>query len=306
MAADRLEDDPRVAAPDVEHVGPDVERVEQRDRLLEQVRQRQQRDDPMVHRRDDAVHRPDRREDVVVGEDHALRRAGRARREDELDRSSTGPARGQASTCASQSAGNVSSTSAVSVVEARRREAREASLARVGRVAARAEDQPLRLGPGRDPLDRIGRHPQVERHEHEARARIAPKYAAGRSGVDGDHVRIRSPGSRPAARSRQAAIRLRRASSRRTSEARIPRRHRAPEPADRQIARRRRRRGPGACPSNDGSGRGPTTTPKAHLPAMPLVAYFASCRRTSSASSMPTMQPTASARNTRFCEATLL
>ena len=83
--ADGLEDDARVAAPDVEDVGADVEGVEEGDGLLEQVRERQQRDDPVLDRRDDAVHRPDRRDDVVVGEHHALRRAGRARGEDELD-----------------------------------------------------------------------------------------------------------------------------------------------------------------------------------------------------------------------------
>jgi hypothetical protein len=85
VAADRLEDDARVSAPDVEDVGADIEGVEQGHGLLEEVRQRQQRDDAMLHRRDDAVHRPDRRDDVVVGKDHALRRAGRARREGELD-----------------------------------------------------------------------------------------------------------------------------------------------------------------------------------------------------------------------------
>ena len=47
-----------------------------------------------------------------------------------------------------------------------------------------------------------------------SRACIAPKYAAGRSGLDGLHVRIRSPGSRSSARSRQAAIRARRSRSR--------------------------------------------------------------------------------------------
>ena len=53
VVAQRIEDDPRVAAPDVQDVGADIERVEQPDRLLEQVRQRQQRDEPVLHRRDD-------------------------------------------------------------------------------------------------------------------------------------------------------------------------------------------------------------------------------------------------------------
>ena len=85
VVAQRVEDDPRVAAPDVQDVGPDVERVVQPDGLLEQVGQRQQRHDPVVHRRDDPVERLDRRDDVVVGQHHALRRAGRAAREDELE-----------------------------------------------------------------------------------------------------------------------------------------------------------------------------------------------------------------------------
>ena len=37
VLAQRVEDDPRVPAPDVEDVSPDVERVVQPDRLLEQV-----------------------------------------------------------------------------------------------------------------------------------------------------------------------------------------------------------------------------------------------------------------------------
>ncbi len=85
VIAQRIEDHPRVAAADVEDVGPDIERVVQPDRLLEQVRERQQRHDPVIHRRDDPVERLDRCGDVVVGEHHALRRAGRAAREDELE-----------------------------------------------------------------------------------------------------------------------------------------------------------------------------------------------------------------------------
>ncbi len=64
---------------------PDIERVVQADGLLEQVAERQERDDPVVHRRDDPVERLDGRDDVVVGQHHALRRAGRAAREDELE-----------------------------------------------------------------------------------------------------------------------------------------------------------------------------------------------------------------------------
>ena len=70
----------------VEDVGPDVERVVQPDGLLEQVAERQQRHDPVLHRWDDAMEALDRRNDVVVGQRHALRRAGRPAREDELER----------------------------------------------------------------------------------------------------------------------------------------------------------------------------------------------------------------------------
>ena len=47
VVAQRVEDDPRVAAADVQDVRADRQRVVQADRLLEQVRQRQQRDDPV-------------------------------------------------------------------------------------------------------------------------------------------------------------------------------------------------------------------------------------------------------------------
>ena len=66
MVAQGIEDDPWVPAPDIEHVGADIERVEQRDRLFEQVREGEQRDDPVLHRRHDAVERLDRCDDVVV------------------------------------------------------------------------------------------------------------------------------------------------------------------------------------------------------------------------------------------------
>ena len=119
VVAQRIEDDPRVPAPDVEHVGADVERVVQPDGLLEQVGQRQQRDEPVLHRRDDPVERLDRGDDVVVRQHHALRRAGRAAREDELEdlvrrRALPGAWR------ASQSGGNSGSSAAGSAAAHRR------------------------------------------------------------------------------------------------------------------------------------------------------------------------------------------
>ena len=201
VVADRLEDHPRVAAPDVEDVGADVERVEQPDRLLEQVRQRQQRDDPVLHRRDDPVHRPDRGEDVVVGEHHALRRAGRARREDELEDVGRGRAAARRRPAPPSRPGSVSSGSAVSasrrvVGNASRPASRGSGASRpVPRIRCFA------LGAGGDPLDRVGRHPQVERDEDEARPH-RPEVGGGqlrrrratRSG-SGRPARARRPGA---------------------------------------------------------------------------------------------------------------
>jgi hypothetical protein len=84
VAAQGLEQDSRVAAPNVQDVRPDAQRVDQADRLLEQVAQRQHRDDPMIERRKDAVDRREGRQEVVVGDHHALRVAGRSRREDQV------------------------------------------------------------------------------------------------------------------------------------------------------------------------------------------------------------------------------
>ena len=85
VVVERLEDDPRVAASHVQDVGADIERVVQRHGLLERVRQREQRHQPVLHRLDDPVERPDAGQHVVVGEHHALGVAGRARGEHELE-----------------------------------------------------------------------------------------------------------------------------------------------------------------------------------------------------------------------------
>ena len=84
-----------------------------------------------------------------------------------------------------------------------------------------------------DALDRVGRHAQVERDDDRA-AHASPRSRRREApGVEGDQVRIRSPGSRPRARSRHAAIRA------------------AVELAVGPVHRRRRRRGggPSACRS---------------------------------------------------------
>ena len=58
--------------------------------------------------------------------------------------------------------------------DGRRREAVESRLARIGCVAAGAEDEVAGARRPDDPLDRLVRHAQVERHEDQA-CRIAPK-----------------------------------------------------------------------------------------------------------------------------------
>ena len=177
VVAQRIEDHARVAAPDVQDVGADVERVVQPDGLLEQVRQRQQRDDPVLHRRHDPVERLDRGDDVVVGQHHALRRAGRARREDELE-DLVGGGRRQARLLRLPVGRERRVVGLGFAPTAPRR-----SWSGSGRARPRADR--ARRGPSRgsggaalgrrdDPLDRLRRHAQVERHEHEPRG-IAPK-----------------------------------------------------------------------------------------------------------------------------------
>ena len=139
------------------------------DGLLEQVRQRQQRDDAVLERRDDAMHRRDRGQHVVVGEHHALRRARRARREDELEdrrpgRASARRRPGPPSPPGRSRPARRRARRGVVVGKAPRPASRG-----IGRVAAGPDEQPPRLGPGGDPLDRVGRHPQVERDEDDAR-----------------------------------------------------------------------------------------------------------------------------------------
>ena len=112
VLAQGVEDDPRVAAADVQDVGTDIERVVQPDGLLEQVGQRQQRDEPVVHRRHDAMERLDRGDDVVMAEHDALGGPGRAAREDRARTSRRRSGRRQAACRASQSGGNAGSSAA--------------------------------------------------------------------------------------------------------------------------------------------------------------------------------------------------
>ena len=175
VIAQRIEDDARVAAADVEDVRADVERVVEPDRLFEQVREREQRDQPVFHRRHDPVERLDRGDDVVVREHHALWRAGRARCEDELEDLVGGGATPGA--LARLPIGRerriVRRRLGRERLDGRGREVIQPGFARVGRVAAGAQDEVP--GPGRldDSLHRQRRHPKVERHEHEARGHRA-------------------------------------------------------------------------------------------------------------------------------------
>ena len=182
MVAQRIEDDPRVAAPDIQDVRPDRERVVQPDRLLEQVRQRQQRDDPVLHRRDQAVERLDRRDLVVVGEHDALRTAGRAGGEDELE-----DVAGGGRIPAGELGLPVRREGVIGFgrdrAERGGREAVQAGLARIRGVAALAEDEMARARDADDALDRVGRHAQVERDQDEAgahRAEVGRRQLGGR------------------------------------------------------------------------------------------------------------------------------
>ena len=144
MVAHRVEDDPRVAAPHVQDVRTDVEGVVEADGLLEEVGQRQQRDDPVLHRRDDPVDDRDRGDDVAVGQHHALRGARRARGEDELEDIVVARAAARPRPVRSQSAGNEASGSAAMTSTVVVGNALETDFARVRRVPAGAQDQVAR------------------------------------------------------------------------------------------------------------------------------------------------------------------
>ncbi len=164
VIAQRIEDDAGIPAAHVQDVRPDRQRVVEPDRLLEQMREREQRDDPMLHPGDDPVERVDRGEDVVVGEHHALGRSRRPGREDEFEDVLGG--RGGPRLELRLPVGRERRIGfGGHDVERRRREMLEACLARVGGVAAGAQDEVGRARGTHDPLDRVGRHPKVERDE---------------------------------------------------------------------------------------------------------------------------------------------
>ncbi len=103
-------------------------------------------------------------DDVVVGEHHALRRAGRARGEDELEDVGGGGRRP-----GSELGFPIGREGRVGFggqgIHGGRREAIEAGLARVGGVTARAEDEMPGARIRDDAFDRGRRHAEVERDQ---------------------------------------------------------------------------------------------------------------------------------------------
>ena len=211
VVAQRVEDDPRVAAPDIQDVRPDRERVVQPDRLLEQVRQRQQRDDPVLHRRDQAVERLDRRDLVVVGEHDALRAAGRAGGEDELEDIAAG-GRIPAGELGLPVLGERVVWIGRDRAERRRREAVQAGFARIRGVAALTEDEMACARDADDAFDCVGRHAQVERDQDEAgahRAEIRCRQLGGRGRPGQQPIAgFETEGSKPPCRDPGSTIEL--------------------------------------------------------------------------------------------------
>ena len=134
----------------------------------------------------------DARDRVRVGEHHALRRAGGPGRVDEeVDVLATrpGPGRHLALPVGREAGAGLGAQ----VVGGGDREVVEVGLGRVRRVAAGADHELARLRAVGDPADRLGRHPQVQRHEDQA----GPHGAE----VDGGQLGARRrPGEEPVAR----------------------------------------------------------------------------------------------------------
>ena len=217
LLAQCLEDDARRARADEEDVRADHRAEHQHRRLLEQVRRRQQADRAVLARRQDLGDRLERREDRAVLEHHALGHAGRARRVDHLEeRLAVG--RGQASTCASQSAGNGSSrppsstcstgvsvgwfgTSHSTVLMLRCSQTASDS---IGRVETGADRQPLRSGAVGDALEHVRGHAQVERHDDQRRRASRRSRRPAERASTGSRSAADHPASGPARRRRQA------------------------------------------------------------------------------------------------------
>ncbi len=193
MLPEGLEQDTRVAAPDVEDVGADAQRIDQADRLLEEVAQGQDGDDPVVERRQDVVDRLERREEVVVGDHDALRGAGGARREDQVpDILGTRPLpRVELGLPVGREGRGIGFGR--EGIDGRRRKILQAGRCGIRRVATRAEDQVAWLGAAEDPGDRVRAHLEVEGDQDQP--------GAHRPEVGGRQLRARwRPGQDPVAR----------------------------------------------------------------------------------------------------------
>ncbi len=207
VVADGLEDDPRAAAADVQHVRSDAHGVEDQCDLLEQVRDRQQRDGAVLLLGEQVVGRVHRPDQVAVSQHHAFRLAGRARGEDDL--------------------GQVLAAGAPPGVDLRLPVGREGGVGLRGKllgdgggevleprvggvrgVAAGAEHEVAGVRAGHDPLDRAGRHAQVERHGGDAgphRPEVEGRHGRARRRPDQQPIagrqpeRPKPPGDDPAA-----------------------------------------------------------------------------------------------------------
>ncbi len=200
-----VEDDARVPAPDVEDVRAHVHRVEQRHLLLQAVREREQRHEPVLHRPDDAVERLHAGERVLVGEHHALGAARGARREHEL----VDVCRARALPCLAPGPPSPAGTCRPAPRTGCLRGSSGRSRARppAGRVHRDRVPSSRRTAPEAATMFVIasGGHPRVQRHVDEprvhravVRGRAAPAWTVTRSGL-----------GRPAAGRARAAARRR-------------------------------------------------------------------------------------------------
>ena len=120
--------------------------------------------------------------------------------------------RGHAASCASQSGGNASSGSAdkSSTIEVGNR----SSPTSRGSGASRPLPSNRRTAPDLSTIRAtVSGAMRASSGTNTSPAYMAPKYAAGSAGVDGDQVSTRSPGLSPIDFRRHAAIRLRRTTS---------------------------------------------------------------------------------------------
>ena len=167
MVADRLENDPRVARSDVQDVGPEVQRQIEPDGLLEEMGQREDGHDAVVHLRDNAMETIHARDRVLVGQHHALWGAGRAGGEDQQVRV-FGSRAGPGSNAGVPIGREPGTGLGAEIVDRDRRQSVQVGFRGVRGVASRADGQLAGLGPIRDPSDRGGRHAQVQWHDDHA------------------------------------------------------------------------------------------------------------------------------------------